>query len=89
VHVAAATDGSPLRPEQTAVVRAKLGLSEMRRTADEPADAGRTLTFCAPADHRPNPRGIELLYLGWSTPETLSPTIRPFRLLEVSEVAAP
>ena len=89
VQVAAAADGSPLRPEQTAVVRAKLGLSEMRRTADEPADDGRTLTFCAPADHRPNPRGIELLYLGWSTPETLSPTIRPFRLLEVSEVAAP
>jgi hypothetical protein len=86
---AAATGGSLLRPEETAVVRAKLGLSEMRRTADEPTDDGRMLTFCAPADNRPNPRGIELLYLGWTTPETLSPTIRPFRLLEVSGVAAP
>lgn len=89
VHVVAAAAAPPLGPEQTTFVRAKLGLSEMRRVADEPAGDGRALTFCAPADHRVNPYGIELLYLGWTAPETLSPTIRPFRLLDVTEVGAP
>jgi hypothetical protein len=71
------------------MVRAKLGLSEMRRAADVPSGDGRALTFCAPPEHRPNPRGIELLYLGWTPPEALSPDVRPFRLLEVATVAAP
>jgi hypothetical protein len=90
VVVEASIIGQRLDATATEPVRAKLGLSEMRRAADEPAGGdGRALTFCAPADHRPNPRGIELLYLGWTAPAALSPTVRPFRLLEVAEVPAP
>lgn len=88
VVVAAAAAGEPLEAAATAPVRAKLGLDEMRRVADEPAGDGRALTFCTPADRRPNPRGIELLYLGWTPPAALSPTVRPFRLLEVAVVPA-
>jgi len=61
----------------------------MRRAADVAAGTDRELTFCAPSGHRPNPHGIELLYLGWTTPDALSPDVRPFRLLEVASVAAP
>jgi hypothetical protein len=89
VRLEPAAGAPPLRPEGTAMVRAKLGLSEMRRAADVPSGDGRALTFCAPPEHRPNPRGIELLYLGWTPPEALSPDVRPFRLLEVATVAAP
>ena len=88
VRIEAAPGAPPLDPDDTAAVRAKLGLSEMRRVADEPAGDGRALTFCAPTDHEPNPRGIELLYLGWTPPATLSPDVRPFRLLEVAAVTA-
>ncbi len=78
-----------LRPEQTAAVRAKLGLTEMRRAGDAPSGTGRALTFCVPPDRRPNPRGIELLYLGWVRPADLSPEVRPLRLLAVTQVAGP
>lgn len=87
--VESAAAGERLDAAATAPVRAKLGLDEMRRAADEPAGDGRALTFCARADHRPNPHGIELLYLGWTSPTDLSPTVRPFRLLEVAVVPAP
>lgn len=89
VRVAPAAGAPPLAPDGTAPVRAKLGLSEMTRMADEPTDDGRALVFCTPPDHRPNPTGIELLYLGWTPPAALSPDVRPFRLLEVAEVPAP
>ena len=93
VRVAPVTGAPPLAADGTAAIRAKLGLSEMRRVSDEPADApaddGRALVFCTPPDHRPNPAGIELLYLGWTPPAALSPDVRPFRLLEVAEVPPP
>lgn len=89
VVIESAIVGQRLDAAATAPVRAKLGLDELRRAADAPAGDGRALTFCAAADHRPNPRGIELLYLGWTAPAALSPTARPFRLLEVAVVAAP
>jgi hypothetical protein len=89
VHLEPPAGVPPLSADGTTMVRAKLGLSEMRRVADEPSGDGRALTFCIPADHRPNPHGIELLYLGWTTPDALSPDVRPFRLLEVAPVPAP
>jgi len=89
VWLAPAAGAPPLAADGTAPVRAKLGLSEMRRVSDEPADGGRALVFCTPPDHRPNPTGIELLYLGWTPPAALSPDVRPFRLLEVAAVSAP
>jgi hypothetical protein len=89
VHVAARAGAPALRPEETAMVRAKLGLSELRRAADVAYGDGRTITFCPPASHRPNPRGIELLYLGWVRPADVSPDVRPLRLLAVEETAAP
>ena len=70
------------------MVRAKLGLSELERRSDTADGDGRAITFCAPADHRPNARGIELLYLGWVRPADVSPDVRPFRLLAVEEAAA-
>ena len=71
------------------MVRAKLGLGELDRRAEAADGDGRAITFCTPAGHRPNPRGIELLYLGWVRPADVSPDVRPFRLLAVEEVAAP
>lgn len=89
VRVAPVVGAPALRPEDAATIRAKLGLSEMERRSDVAVDAARELTFCAPVGHRPNPRGIELLYFGWTTSDALSPDVRPFRLLEVAKVAAP
>lgn len=89
VRVAPLAGAAPIDAEQASVVRAKLGLSELQRRLEEADGGGRAITFCAPAGHRPNPRGIELLYLGWVRPADLSPDVRPFRLLAVEEVAAP
>ncbi len=89
LEVAPPAGTTTLTEERTSRVRAKLGLSEMRRVADVASGDGRALTFCVPADHRPNPQGIELLYLGWTPPAELSPDVRPFRLLAVTEVPAP
>lgn len=89
VRVAPPSGAGPLDRARTAMVRAKLGLSELARASDVADGDGRTLVFCAPAEHRPNPRGMELLYLGWVRPADVSPDARPFRLLAVEEVAAP
>lgn len=89
VHVAPLAGAPPLGAEQTAMVRAKLGLSGLERRSDAADGDGRAITFCAPASHRPNARGIELLYLGWVRPADVSPDVRPFRLLVVEEVAVP
>ena len=89
VRVAPLAGAPPLDAEQTAMVRAKLGLSELERRSDAADGDGRAITFCAPANHRPNARGIELLYLGWVRPADVSPDVRPFRLLVVEEVAVP
>ncbi|MBY0274074.1 hypothetical protein K2Z84_01940 [Candidatus Binatia bacterium] len=89
VRIAPLPGAATLGAEQTSMVRAKLGLSELERRVDAADGDGRALTFCVPRSHRSNPRGIELLYLGWVRPADLSPDARPFRLLAVEEVAAP
>src|SRR5262249_48090660 len=48
--------GASLTPAETDVIRAKIGLTELRRIGAEPADDGVRLTFCAPAGRTPNPQ---------------------------------
>ena len=86
VEIAPPVGGAALGIDAVAMVRAKLGLDELRRTADVAAGDGRALTFCAPPGRAPNPRGIELLYLGWVRPADLSPDVRPFRLMAITNV---
>jgi hypothetical protein len=81
-------DGDPpLGAEQTGAIRAKIGLTELGRTAIDATDGGARLTFCAPPGHAPNPRGIEVVYLGWMDPRLVRRGVRPLRLLEIAAVA--
>lgn len=85
VQVAAVAGAPPLTTEQIAVVRAKIGLTELARVRDEPLDDGVALTFCAPPGRVPlDP--IELVYFGWMDPRLVRRGSRPLRLLQIETV---
>lgn len=80
----APTGGGAITPEE---IRAKIGLTELARTAVTTVDGATRITFCAPPQHVPNPRGIEVVYLGWMEPRRVRRGDRPLRLLEIAAVA--
>jgi hypothetical protein len=86
VDVAPIDGGAPFSPEQTGAIRAKIGLTELDRVGIETTDGGTRATFCAPAGHTPNARGIDVVYLGWMDPRLVRRGVRPLRLLDVAVV---
>jgi hypothetical protein len=71
-----------LGDERVRPIRVTMGRSPLTRIRDTAVEDGRLLLYCAPPGRKPDPSGVEVLFVAWTTPDKVPGA--PLRLLELS-----